>query len=325
MENNSARRKNLTIFLIIALVVLVIVLGRIFVQTPQPAVDIQPAPVFNLFGNPNLPVTNTLITTWIAILIIVAMVYAATRRRDLIPRGFQNFAEWGVEGILNLVEGVSGKEKGRKFFPLVATFFFFILVANMIDILPGIDTIGTINHASSAVAGFLLVGDNADKLIPWFRPPTSDLNLTFAMALVSVVVTQIFGFYALGARVHLGKYFKFKELFTHGFQGPIEFFVGLVELITEVSRILSFAFRLFGNIFAGGAVLALFAFLLPFIGDVIFIPLEIFVALVQALVFALLSLVFLEMATSSHEHTESEHEAHEEFAQNEEKRLASTH
>jgi F-type H+-transporting ATPase subunit a len=281
-------------------------------------IKIQPDVIFTPFG---FPVTNTLLCTWICILIIAFITFIGTRRRDLIPAGVQNFVEWAVEGMLNLVEGVVGKEKGRKFFPLVATFFFFILIANLTDILPGIDTIGWVNLDAVRAAhlpdptSIFLFGDYTNKIVPWFRPPTSDLNLTFAMALVSVVVTQIFGFAWLGPGLHLGKYFKFKELFTHGVQGPIEFFVGIVELITEISRLLSFAFRLFGNIFAGSAVLALFAFLVPAFGDVIFIPLEIFVALVQALVFALLTLVFLEMATSSHEHPESEHEAEQEYEQ----------
>lgn len=281
-------------------------------------IKIQPDVIFTPFG---FPVTNTLLCTWICILIIAFMAFIGTRRRDLIPAGVQNFVEWAVEALLNLVEGVVGKEKARKFFPLVATFFFFILIANLTDILPGIDTIGWVNldavHAAHLPdpTSIFLFGDYTNKIVPWFRPPTSDLNLTFAMALVSVVVTQVFGFAWLGTGLHLGKYFKFKELFTHGVQGPIEFFVGLVELITEISRVLSFSFRLFGNIFAGSAVLALFAFLVPAFGDVIFIPLEIFVALVQALVFALLTLVFLEMATSSHEHPESEHEAEQEYEQ----------
>ena len=291
-------------------------------------IKIQPDQIFTLFG---LPVTNTLLCTWITILILVIIAYFGTRKRALIPTGFQNFVEWSVEGMLNLVEGVVGKEKGRRFFPLVATFFFFILFANLIDILPGIDTIGRLNLTAIQAAhlqvpsSIFLFGDYTNKIVPFFRPPTSDLNLTFAMALVSVVVTQIFGFTYLGAGLHLSKYFQFKALFTHGVQGPIEFFVGLVELITEVSRILSFAFRLFGNIFAGSAVLALFALLLPGIGDVIFIPLELFVAVVQALVFALLTLVFMQMATSSHEHEESEHEAEAEYTQNKEKELATSH
>jgi F-type H+-transporting ATPase subunit a len=294
--------------------------------------NIQPDVIFTPFG---FPITNTLFCTWITILLLVVVLYFGTRKRDLIPSGFQNFVEWGVESILNLVVGVVGKEKARKFFPLVGTFFFFILFANLLDVLPGIDTVGWVNSSAVAAAhlpppsSFLLFGDYTSKIVPWFRVPTSDLNLTFSMSLISVVVTQIFGFMALGAGAHLGKYFKFKELFTHGFQGPIEFFVGIVELVTEISRLLSFAFRLFGNLFAGSAVLAVFAFLVPAIGDVIFIPFELFVAVVQALVFALLTLVFMEMATTSDEHAESEHEAEQEYAHNEEaageKAVAASH
>jgi F-type H+-transporting ATPase subunit a len=102
------------------------------------------------------------------------------------------------------------------------------------------------------------------------------------------------------------------------FQGVIEFFVGLIEIISEIARVISLAFRLFGNIFAGSAVLAVFAFILPFLADIVFIPLELFVAFVQALVFALLSLVYLEIATTSETHgEETEREAHEEFERRE--------
>lgn len=287
-------------------------------------IQIQPDVIFNLFG---FPITNTLFCTWLTIIALVVVTYFGTRKRDLIPSGFQNFVEWGVESILNLVQGVVGKEKGRRFFPLVATFFFFILFANLFDVLPGIDTIGWVNvtalqDAHLAVPSgpiVFLFGNASNKLVPWFRPPTSDLNLTFAMALISVVVTQVFGFIYLGAGEHLSKYFPFKALFTHGAQGPIEFFVGLVELVTEISRLLSFSFRLFGNLFAGSAVLALFAFLVPALGDVIFIPLELFVAFVQALVFTLLTLVFMQMATTSYEHAGTEREAEAEYERNEER------
>jgi len=273
--------------------------------------NIPPDVIFRPFG---FPITNTLFCTWITIVLVLIIVYFGTRKRDLIPSGFQNFVEWGVEGIQNLVVGAVGREKGRKFFPLVGTFFFFALFANILDIFPGIDTIGWVNLTQVKAAhlsppgSFLLFGNYTSMIVPWFRPPTSDLNVTFSMALISVIVTQIFGFITLGAGTHVSKYLRFKDLFTHGFQGPIEFFVGLVELVTEISRILSFAFRLFGNIFAGSAVLAVFAFLVPALGDIIFIPFEIFVALVQALVFALLTLVFLQMATTS-EHSEQEAEA----------------
>jgi len=258
-----------------------------------------------------LPVTNALLGTWISIIALFLVFFLGTRRRDLIPSGMQNAVEWIVEYLLNLTEGVAGKVKARKFFPLVATFFIFILFCNLLDIFPGVDTIGTANlealrlsHLSPPTTIFLL-GEYSDKLTPWVRPGTSDLNLTLALALVSVIVTQVLGFMALGAKQQLSKYFNFKAL-RHGFQGPIEFFVGLIELVTELSRILSFSFRLFGNIFAGSAVLAVFAWLLPFVSDAVFIPFELFVGFVQALIFALLTLVFLEIGTTSHEFEEDE-------------------
>lgn len=292
-----------------------------------PDIVIQPDVLFTIPGI-NLPVTNTLLCTWVIIAFLLWLVYLARRRQTLVPKGFQNFAEWGVESLLNLVEGVSGKEKGRKFFPLVATLFIFILFANVMDVLPGIDTIGTIRsavaHPLSLGPVQFLYGSDTGAILPWFRPPTTDLNLTFAMALIVVIVCQVIGFATLGAGEHLSKYFKFKELFTKG-SGAIEFFVGLVELVTEISRVLSFAFRLFGNIFAGSAVLAVFGFLTLGIGNVVFIPLEIFVAFVQALVFALLTLVFLEMATTGHSHAEEEEAALAEYEHEEAGKQLATH
>jgi len=284
-------------------------------------IQIPPEVIFNIFG---FPITNTLIGTWISIIILLLVFFLGTRRRDLIPAGMQNAVEWIVEYLLNLTESVSGKVKAKRFFPLVATFFIFILFCNLLDVFPGVDTIGWVNlealrsaHLSPPTTFFLL-GQYSDKLTPWVRPGTSDLNLTLALALVSVIVTQVLGFSTLGAKQQLSKYFNFKAL-RHGFQGPIEFFVGLIELVTEISRILSFSFRLFGNIFAGSAVLAVFAWLLPFVSDAIFIPLELFVGFVQALIFALLTLVFLEIATTSHEEVgdESEQEALKEYGKSE--------
>jgi len=265
-----------------------------------------------------LPVTNTLLCTWITIIILVALTFAATRRQDLVPRGMQNFAEWAVESLLGLVESVAGKDKGKKFFPLVATFFLFIFFANLLDILPGVDTIGWVNLTAIQQAhlppptSIFLFGDYSNKIVPWLRPATTDLNLTVAMALVSVVVTQIFGFYLLGPKQYLGRFFKFTS--------PINFYVGLLELVSEIARIISLSFRLFGNIFAGTIVLAIFALLLPVVGGVVFIPFELFVAFLQAFIFSLLTLVFLQIATSEEEHKPvSEREAREEFVQHEEK------
>lgn len=290
-----------------------------------PNIVIQPDVLFTIPGI-HFPVTNTFLCTWIVIVVLFILVGLVRRKQELVPRGFQNFAEWGVESLLNLVEGVSGKEKGRKFFPLVATLFIFILLGNLMDVVPGIDTIGSLHGpvAHPASLGFIhfLSGNDTGAILPWFRPPTTDLNLTFAMAMVAVVVCQVFGFVTLGTGEHLSKYFKFKELFTKPL-GSIEFFVGIVEIITELSRLLSFAFRLFGNIFAGSAVLAVFGLLTLGIGNLFFIPLEMFVAFVQSLVFALLTLVFLEMATLGHSHEEED--ALAEYEQNEARKLATTH
>jgi F-type H+-transporting ATPase subunit a len=272
-----------------------------------------------LFSIGSFQVTNTLLCTWLVIVVLGLLVWRinaldrrARRREDLIPRGLQNFAEWAVESLQNLVEGVAGKEKARRFLPLVATLFVFILFSNLVDVLPGVDSIGTINgpvaHPFNVLFIHFLAGNDTGYITPWFRPPTTDLNLTFAMALIVVVVCQVVGFATLGSGPHLSKYFKFKELVS-GPTGPIQFFVGLIEVVTELSRLLSFAFRLFGNIFAGSAVLAVFGFLTIGIGNVVFIPLELFVAFVQALVFALLTLVFLEMASTGHGHDESEEQA----------------
>ena len=294
-------------------------------------IQIQPDVIFTIFG---LQVTNTLLCTWISIIVLVVFFFAGTRRQDMIPRGAQNLVEWTVEMLRRTVEGVSGQKKGRMFFPLIGTLFLFIFVSNLLDVFPTVDTWGTINqsgvlaaqHAGNCapvlgifpscqpVAGFLLFGNLSNQLIPWIRPATTDLNLNFAMAIVVVITVQVFGFYTQGFFGHLGHYINVRTLFRsiihfNGMgivQGVIEVFVGLLEIIDELARIISLSFRLFGNIFAGSAVLAIFAFILPFISDIIFIPFETFIAFVQALVFALLTLVYLEIATSSHQHEEEE-------------------
>ncbi len=270
-----------------------------------PEIRIAPEKIFDIFG---FPVTNTLLCAWIAALLLLGVLFLGMPRRDGVPSGLQNVIEWFIEILLGLVESVSGKEKGRKFFPIVASFFLFIFMANLLDLIPGVDTVGVTHGATHAG---LLFGAESNKIVPWIRPATTDLNLTLAMALVSVVITQVYGFAALGANGQLSKYFNFKALISHGPLGIVEFIVGLLEIVSEVGRLISFSFRLFGNIFAGSVLLAVFAFLLPVVANIIFLPFELFVAAIQAFVFSFLTLLFLELGTTSHAHEPGEHQVEE--------------
>ena len=270
-----------------------------------PNISIAPEHLFDLFG---FQITNTLLCTWIVIVVLFFVCYLGTRRQDLVPSGMQNAFEFLVEGLLGLVEGVSGKKKGRKFFPFVASFFVFILFANLLDVIPGVDTIGKVE---GDIPAGLLWGDVSNHLIPWLRPPTTDLNLTLAMALISVIATQFFGFVILGAKGQLSKYFNVPAL-KRGPIGLVDFVAGLLEIVSELGRLVSFSFRLFGNIFAGSVLLAVFAFLLPVVSSILFVPFEIFVGAIQAFVFGFLTLIFMEVGTISHNHESSVHEGVEE-------------
>ena len=264
-----------------------------------PIISIKPDVIFGGW------ITNTLFCTWISIIVLLVLFFFATCRLNLIPSIWQNFMEWMVKLLLGLVESVSGKEKGRKFFPIVAPFFFFIFVANLLDVIPGVDTVGWFDPKPGDPAplwGFFIINQaSSNHIIPWIRPATTDLNLTLAMALVSVMITQFFGFISLGVSAHLSKYINLKALFSGGGMGIVNFIVGLLEVISGSSRLISFSFRLFGNIFAGSILLAVFAFLLPAVANIVLIPYEIFIAGIQAFVFTFLTLLFLELATTSHD------------------------
>src|SRR5262249_25414011 len=139
-------------------------------------------------------------------------------------------------------------------------------------------------------------------ITPWVRPAPTDLNLTIALAIISVIATQIYGFRLLGPELQLGRYFTLRD-------GPIGLFVGILEAILELARVISFSFRLFGNIFAGYVLLLVMAFLIPALGPVPFLLLEVLIGLVQAFVFAMLTLVFMTLGTTAHDG--EEHHAEE--------------
>ena len=171
------------------------------------------------------------------------------------------------------------REKAERYFPLVATVFLFILISNWFGVFPGLGSVGLLEEKHGKAL-----------FIPLLRSAASDINVTIALATIMVFLTHVWGIMSIGIRAHIGKFITFKN--------PIAFFVGLLEIISECAKIISFSFRLFGNIFAGEVLLIVVGFLAPFLAPVPFLMLEIFVGLVQALVFAMLSMVFMSMAVS---------------------------
>lgn len=242
-------------------------------------IHLAPQKLFEIAG---FTVSNSLFTTWLGILGIGFLAFIISVNINRIPGYVQSIIEIIVEALLNLIEEVTGdRRKAQSFFPFLATFFVFILIMNWMGLLPGVGSIywGDPHHGGVAI----------------IRPANTDLNTTLALALVSVIGTHIVGITVIGFWKHIGHYLNFA--------GPIDFFVGILHLIGEVSKTLSFSFRLFGNIFAGEVLLIVLTFLVPYLAPVPFYGLELFVGFIQALVFTMLSLVFLTMATT-HEHSE---------------------
>lgn len=228
----------------------------------------------------NYIVTNSLMTTWIVMIIMLLFSISVTRKLCLIPGRLQSFTEIIVEGLQDLFKSVL-QEKVNIYFPLLATIFLFIISLNWIGLLPGVGTIGVEK-----------LEEGRKAFVPLFRAGTADLNTTLALSLMVVLVIQYTGLKSLG----LGYIKKFIN-----FSNPINFYVGILELISEFSKIISFAFRLFGNIFAGEVLLTVIAFLMPILAPLPFIGLELFVGFIQALVFSMLTCVFLSVATSHNE------------------------
>lgn len=242
-------------------------------------ISISPEPIFQIGS---LVVTNSLLTSLLVSLLLSLIGLGVFLSSKMIPSTWQNLVESIIEPLYLMVEEQS-HAKAKRFFPLVATLFLFILFSNWSGLVPGVGSIGFYRKEAPS---------HHREFVPLFRGGTADLNTTLALALVAVMAIQFYGIKDLGLRVHVKKYLNFS--------GPIEFFVGILELISEFAKIISFAFRLFGNIFAGEVLLAVMAGLIPIIVPLPFLGLEIFVGFIQALVFAMLTLVFVNIATAAH-------------------------
>lgn len=256
-------------------------------------------PVFDIGS---FQVTNSLITSWSVVFIIIILAVLIGRSIKRIPKGLQNVVELIIEQALDLMDSVTNdRNKSSQIFPFIFTIFLFILLNNWLGILPGIGSIG-----------FIETAHGHSVFVPWFRGATADLNTTLALSIMSVLAANIFGIFAVGGWKFMNKFVNVKALAEIPgkvikepaiiFINPIKFFVGLIEIIGEFAKVASLSFRLFGNIFAGEVLLASMAMIFAYLTPIPFMFLEIIVGLIQALIFAMLTLVYFTIASTADEH-----------------------
>lgn len=272
-------------------------------------------------------ITNSMFTNVVVSALLIGFAYTVNRslKQTDRPSGLQNVAEGIVEALYNFVHSVTNdNRKSRLFLPLISTFFLVILLNNWLGLIPGVGTIvvhnpvearekekeeviADITEISETPEGEEIIehietikytesAEHGEKkshpAVPLFRPGTADLNTTLAFGMISIIAVQLFGFH-FQKFAYFGKYLNFSS--------PVMFFVGILEMISEFAKIISFGFRLFGNIFAGEVLLVVLTYLTGVIAPMPFYGLEIFIGFIQALVFAMLSLVFFNMAAESHD------------------------
>ena len=263
-----------------------------------------------------MPITNSYINSTLTVVgfIIFAFIISRAMKRftNKSPRGLLNFFESLLETLFQYFDTVTrDRKKTIQFLPLVGTLFLFILVSNWVGLVPGVGSIGR-----------YLVHEGEVVLVPLFRPATTDLNLTIGMAIVAVAVSHFLGIAVIGFVKYFNKFIKIRDLWIalkslnpmNILTAIIEFFVGLLEIISEVAKLLSLSLRLFGNIFAGEVLLTVLAGILAVILPLPFIGLELIVGIVQATVFAMLTLVYLTVATTPVESHGGHSEKHAESA-----------
>jgi F-type H+-transporting ATPase subunit a len=339
----------LKLYLIIAGVLVLTLIGFTSLRSARPIVELKAETLVDIGP---FPLTNTILTSWIVIVLLGLLFYFATRRMALVPRGIQNFAEMVLEAFYNLVAQTVGEKHGRRFFPVVCTIFLYVVTANWLGLFPSVATIGKVEPMVSheevldqgvvfdRVGGINVIlpgipswpphepksinlglptdaseeeklaaveeatedlkpDQTAGVLVPFFRSVNTDLNGPLALAIMSAIFVEYWGVSTLG-------FFRYGSKFLNFRGGPIGFFVGILEFVAEAARLLSFTFRLFGNIFAGEILFLVILFMLPVLALDLVYGLELFVGLIQAFIFAMLTLVFGIVAVTSHEEGESE-------------------
>ncbi len=262
-----------------------------WLSVPQPDPKLPAETIFHLFG---LPITNSIIGSWLTVVVLVVFCFAVTRRMKLVPGRVQSAFEFLLGWIYDLCKGIAGDENGRRFFPMVATIFLFVLFNAWLSLIPGFGSIEIGHH----------------ELI---RGANTDINTPLAVALISFVFVIYYGLKMAGMGFvrqyfnfgpffrSVGQVFKGKFNLMGIFSGAIGIFVGFLELLSLFIRNISFTFRLFGNMTAGEILLLIAAFLVPWVLALPFYGLELLVGFVQALIFSGLTLVFVTMAVTQHE------------------------
>jgi len=239
-------------------------------------IELAPKTIFTVAG---IPVTNSMITMWIVMAILIGLAIFVRLRLKFAPKGFQNFVEWAIGGMYDFMSNVGG-EAAKQHFVFFISFFLVILCSNWLGLM-----LGPIAEES----GFL-------------RAPTSDLNSTLGLAITAFIYFEYQGIKAHGFLGYLGHFINIKAIFQKGAMGLIDFITGLLHIISEIVRPTALSLRLFGNIF-GGEVVLLIAFIL--VGPLVPVPfmiLEFIVGLIQAFVFATLFLTFTSLNTAHEEH-----------------------
>lgn len=327
MEQTKTRPKwrwGVNRWIILGLTILGII-GLQYFTPVMPHIQVAPErimkePLFTLPIIGDFYLVNSMIAMLIGDVILIAIAFAirqTTRSGSLVPKGVAGAMEALIEVLYNLTETSAGSKWAKKIFPWFASILLVVIAANVVKLLPGVETIGlmeeykggyAIQEIGKGIYNILpqkTVEGEGYVVVPFVRALSTDLNFTAALAVIAVFMTQVIGVQAQGLR-YFSKFFNVRTLFTKPFFGALDFAVGLLELISELAKLLSFSFRLFGNMFAGMILMALIGSMLPVFLPSAMMVYELLIGLIQAFVFGMLTMVFMSMAT--HGHGDEEHQ-----------------